>query len=287
MIGRVNKGIAGKFTVFRRENNVSYLCAAKGRLKADGEIYIGDIVEFDEKERVVERVFKRKNFLVRPRVSNIDIAVITLAPVPEPDFFLADRIIVNALATDIEPVICVNKTDCDGGGRLAKRVELNYGEAARIVRVSAAEGGVNALLEIIKGKTVCLAGQSAVGKTSIVNAVLKENAGRVGGLSEKLGRGRHTTRHNEIFATADALIIDTAGFSELNIPLMHPSELPGYYADFAEYAEKCRYKGCAHICEDECAVVSAVENGIICRERYSRYKELYGQLNESWKKRYG
>lgn len=325
MTGRVNKGIGGKFTVFCRENGASYLCAAKGKLKKDGEIFIGDFVEFDERERIITRISARKNFLERPPVSNIDLVVVVVAPSPEPDFLLVDKIIINAIEMDIEPIICVNKIDKIDGIRedktyraaekaacisekndinkpycisentlksseidLIRRVQDNYGEVANIICVSALNNDVKALLDLIEARTVCLAGQSAVGKTSAVNAVLKREIGKIGGLSEKSGRGKHTTRHNEIFLFRDSLLIDTPGFSELNIPLMNPLELSGYYADFTEFATRCKYKGCSHTKEDEseCAVKRAVKDEEICKERYARYLELFDDLTERRKKMY-
>jgi ribosome biogenesis GTPase len=283
LTGRVEKGIAGKFTVCGGGH--TYLCAAKGKLKADGEIYIGDIVAFDEKERIVTKVFKRKNYLVRPYVANIDLIVIVLAPVPEPDFLLSDKMIINAIMMDIEPIICVNKSDL-GDGALALRAEKNYAETVKIIHTSATNGDIAELTAILGNKTVCLAGQSAVGKTSVINALLNKEIGKVGALSEKLQRGKHTTRHSEIFTFEGALIIDTSGFSEFKMPLINPSELTEYYADFTEYGERCRYKGCSHISEDDCAVKDAVSSGAIFKERYDRYVELYRQMKEDWKNRF-
>jgi ribosome biogenesis GTPase len=284
MTGRINKGVAGKYTV-QGKNGEIFLCAAKGKLKADGEIFIGDAVDFDEKDRIITKVFKRKNSLVRPYVANIDMVVIVLANLPEPDFLLADKVIVNAVMMDIEPIICVNKTDLDDGA-LKMRTQNNYGEIARIIYTSAACGDVGELLNAISGKTVCLAGQSAVGKTSVLNALLNCEVGQTGELSEKTKRGKHTTRHSEVFILGDALVIDTAGFSELSIPLINPDELSGYYADFIEYSEKCKYKGCSHTAESDCAVKDAVSEGKIFKERYERYLELYKKLGEEWKNRY-
>jgi ribosome biogenesis GTPase len=289
LLGRVDKGIAGRFTVRARDGGEVFDCAAKGKLKIDGDIYVGDIVEFDARQRIVIRVLKRKNFLTRPYVANVDFAVIVLSPVPEPDFCLADKILIDAVMANIEPVICVNKCDIDGDGEgLRRRVAQNYGDVARIIYTSAITGDISQFLNVAKDKTVCLAGQSAVGKTSILNALLDGRAGKVGDISHKSQRGKHTTRHSEIFAVGGGLVVDTSGFSELNIPQIEPSKLKDYYADFTEYAEVCKYRGCIHVSEsrDECAVKRAAEDGELCAERYSRYVELYKQSEQAWKKRY-
>jgi ribosome biogenesis GTPase len=283
----VYKAVAAQFTVYGYDDGVRYVCAAKGKLKLSGEIYVGDIVEFDTRERIITGMKPRKNSLIRPYVANVDCVIAVVAPLPEPDFLLVDKIVINAIIENLEPIVCVNKTDTDDG-TLAERVEKNYGEVARIVYVSAVKNEIGELIEVIRDKVVCLAGQSAAGKTSLVNVLTRSEAGEVGSMSEKLSRGRHTTRKNEVFTAYGALIIDTSGFSELNLPVENPNGLKDYYADFSEYAEECKYKGCMHLLESEadCGVKRAVINGRICNERYERYAELYREVNDAWKKRF-
>lgn len=240
-----------------------------------------------DKEGIIESVQPRKTQLVRPFVSNMDAIVIVLAPLPKPDMLLVDKLIIGASENGITPIICVNKADMIGADKIAQEVAEDYKDIAEISVISTQTyQGVGALMEKISGKFVCLAGQSAVGKSSLINCILGEDKMKTGGLS-KYDRGRNTTRHIEIITLGDGTkIADTCGFNKLELPLFDPSNLSEYYADFDEYAQKCKFRGCNHYKEEDCAVKRAVEDGKIALGRYDRYLKLFTHVEKRWNRRF-
>lgn len=285
--GQVMKGYGGIFYVDTGERVVE--CNGRGRIKLNGEIYTGDYVDievFKNGKGVINSIYPRSNNLVRPYVSNIDTIIICIAPQPKPDYLLVDKLLIGCIKENIEGIICVNKADISDDN-FRREVTDNYEGLADIVFVSASDGtGLNELRGKIKGKFVAFSGQSAVGKSSIINALEDMNL-EVGELSRKTQRGKHTTRYIEIFRLEDGTkIADTCGFSVLELPLMRPDELSEYFLDFVEVSTKCRFKGCNHIEEPECAVKEAVRNGQLSTDRYDRYVKLYKDLEERWRKRY-
>ncbi len=288
--GQIIKGVAGKYSVKTKDGEI-LRCFARGRLRKDGELYVGDEVEveIEKSECVIKNVLPRKSMLIRPYVSNIDGIVIVLSPVPKPDFELVDKLIISCLQQQIDSVICVNKCDTDGAAALYSAIVKEYSTVTTVLLASAEDGtGINELRNIIKGRYYCLAGQSAVGKSSLVNALFNDKVMEVGEVGEKSGRGRHTTRHIEIFEFEDGTrIADTCGFSRFEIPLFDPMFLSGYYIDFDKYRDNCKFRGCTHTVEECCGVKEAVALGQIPRERYERYLKLYQEFNQRWEKRYG
>lgn len=286
--GQVIKGIAGMYYVKTKEFGV-VKCFPRGKLKENGGIFIGDIVDVViDKEGIIESVHPRKSQLVRPYVSNIDGIVIVLAPIPKPDMMLVDKLIIGAIEQDINPIICVNKADLEGCDEVVTGVVNDYDSLAEIIVISTqTKQGVDLLLEKIAGKYYCLAGQSAVGKSSLINCIFNQTKMAVGELSAKGERGQNTTRHIEILELADGTrIADTCGFNMLEMPLCDPSRLASYYVDFDKFKEDCRYRGCCHNMETDCGVKRAVENGLISKERYDRYIKLYKDIKSKWDKRY-
>lgn len=286
--GIVIKGVTSKYDV-EAENNI-YTVTARGRLKKEGAIRVGDYVNMSEENDgyVIEGVLPRKNALIRPYVANVDICFIVIAPVPAPDFMLVDKIIINAVDNKIKPVLVLNKEDLTDKAFNDMIID-DYTGIVDILITSAKTGeGIDRLLACTKGKTACLAGQSAVGKSSLLNAILGGDFLKTGGLSVKIERGRHTTRQSEIIKSGDAYIIDTCGFSMLEFPLgFNPSELKYYYTEYNDYAENCKFRGdCTHINEPECMVKKAVADGRLSKNRYERYCKLYDELSEQWRKRY-
>lgn len=285
--GQVVKGYGGIYYVDMGDKVVE--CNGRGRIKLTGEIYVGDYVEvemFKNGKGAISSILPRVNNLVRPYVANIDSIIICIAPIPKPDYLLVDKLLIGCVKDGIEPIICINKADI-ADGEFFEEVEKNYNTLATIVKVSAATGeGIDSLCKLIGGKFVAFSGQSAVGKSSIINAITDADI-KVGELSKKTQRGKHTTRYIEIFKLGnDTRIADTCGFSVLELPLMRPDELSEYFLDFVEVSERCRFKGCNHISEPDCAVKRAVESGELSEERYNRYVKLYNDLEERWRKRY-
>lgn len=283
--GTVTSIVANRYTV--KCGNKEYTAYARGKLRRDGDIYVGDkvAVVFERGEAVIDAVKPRTNSLVRPYVANVDAALIVIAKEPEPDMLLVDKIIVNCYVEGIKPVICYNKCELAGEGEIAKLLEP-YRSFMDCIEVSAEEKrGFGDLAAFVEGKTVCLAGQSAVGKTSLLNALLDLNL-KTDGLSRKVKRGKNTTRHVEIYEALGGNIMDTCGFSMLTLVDLKPEELTYYYEDFIKYQDECRYRGCTHTEEPDCAVKKAVAEEALDKGRYMRYLEIYGELKENRRKLY-
>lgn len=263
----------------------------KGRKKLkEDRLYVGDFVEFDEEQRVIERVLKRKNFLIRPPLANVSQALIVIAPVPKPDFMLIDKLLIKFFSLNIKPVIIINKIDICATG-LINEVTSQYGGICDIELLSALDFNSTStiLLPILSGKFSILTGQSAVGKTSIMRCLLPEVDLEVGGIS-KIGRGRNTTRHSEIFVLDNgALVADTPGFTALELNEFTHEDIIDNYPEFKKFSPKCKFNNCNHISESEsmCAVKRAVKENEINKERYERYEKLYKIASEKEKELYG
>ena len=275
MKGRVTKILSSSYSV--AAGGRVYECRGRKKLKKDGDIYVGDFVEIEESHKdswTIESIYPRRNRLIRPYVANVDLAIIVVAPFPEPDLVLLDKIICNCLMNGIRPLICYNKTDIEGGETL-DTLEKEYA-GFEMVKVSALGGaGIDELRGKMQGSVTCLAGQSAVGKTSIMNALTGENA-ETGGLS-RIMRGKNTTRHIECFDLGgDTLLMDTCGFSLFELDIKE-EELRLCYDEF-ENVGKCRFTSCRHVSEPDCAVKQAVIEGKIPKGRYERYKIIYEEL---------
>ncbi len=279
--GRVVKAVASKFWV-DADGGVK-MCFARKKLKSDGAIYVGDSVGIarDRDAYVIETVYPRSNALVRPYVANVDVCLIVLAPEPAPDFLLADKVIVNCLAEGITPVLVWNKCD------LEKAELAEYNNVCERVVCSAETGeGIDALAALIQGKTACFAGQSAVGKSSVINALLASPVMQVGELAKKIKRGRHTTRRAEILPLGGGTyLVDTCGFSMLDAVDMPPEELRLYYDDMERFRKECRFNTCIHIDEPDCAVKAHIGDGVSAG-RYERYKLIYNELDDRRKNKY-
>ncbi|MBE7082250.1 MAG: ribosome small subunit-dependent GTPase A [Clostridiales bacterium] len=290
MTGLVYKKVANNFWVKTLAQD--FCCIARGNLKADG-VFVGDSVEIDTSNNpvTIEKINKRKNIFVRPPLANLDALVIVIAEVPAPDFMIVDKLILFSLCYGVEPIIVVNKIDLNKG--LCEKVKKVYENVVEnIIFTNAKTGeGLDNLKQALKGKLSAFAGQSAVGKSALVNSILKKHASQVGELSIKIERGKNTTRHCEIFFEDDIYITDTAGFTSLDEKLLPIAyyELPYYYPDFVKVMEGCKYKSCVHFNEkqEECAVKRAVLDGLIDKDRFLRYKEIYKILNQKWVRTHG
>lgn len=279
--GRVIKAVASKFFVDTSDG--VKVCFARKRLKNDGLIYVGDFVTVakDRDSFVIEEVAPRKNRLIRPYVSNVDVCFIVIAPEPEPDFLLVDKIIVNCLEQRITPILVKNKCD------FAKIDSSEYSSVVDIIECSAQTGErISDLVRMAKGKTACFAGQSAVGKSSILNAILDSDELEVGELTRKIKRGKNTTRKTEIFYVGeDTYFVDTCGFSMLDAVDVEPESLRLYFDEFELFRRDCRFNTCTHTDEPDCAVKSHVGKEI-GEGRYQRYKALYAELVERRENKY-
>lgn len=279
--GRVIKAVSSRF--FVDVGGDVKVCYARKKLKADGDIYVGDVVEI-AKERdshVIERVFPRKNSLIRPYIANIDVCFIVIAPEPQPDFMLVDKVIVNCLIQGVEPVLVKNKRD------IGDIDATEYASVLDIVECSAESGeGIDKLAALAKGRTACLAGQSAVGKSSLINALLDAPVLEVGELAKKIKRGKNTTRRTEILSLGeDTYLVDTCGFSMLEAVDIRPEELRLYYDDMERFRGSCRFNMCTHTAEPDCAVRAEVGRGV-GKGRYERYLAIFAELQKRLDERF-
>lgn len=278
--GIIIKALSGFYYV-QTENGILE-CKARGRFRLDGTSpLVGDRVQCsldaNGKGRI-DKVEDRKNWFVRPAVANIDALVFVAAntnPVTDP--FLIDRVSVIAAEAGCELVICVNKVDIDRGDTL---YDIFSKAGFPVIRTSAETGeGVNTLLEVLRGKVCAFTGNSGVGKSSILNVLLPGLHIETGEVSEKLGRGRHTTRHVELYALGEnTYIADTPGFASFDIEMMQTiskEQLQYDFIEFAPYIGSCRFNDCAHLKEPGCAVTAALAEGKIGKSRYSSYVKLY------------
>ena len=290
MFGRIIKGIGGFYYV--HTDNGLYTCKAKGLFRHDNmKPLVGDYVDIDiipDEDMVgnVTRIYDRRNTLIRPNVSNVDQALIIFALAsPEPNFVTLDKMILQyRMAFPV--IICFNKDDL-ADKALVQSIVSDYRDCGcRTYVTSVRENeGIDRLKDALSGMTTTVAGPSGVGKSSLINILVGDDRMETGHISEKLERGRHTTRHSEIIPLwDDTYIIDTPGFGAFELFDMTADELPGYYNEFAKY-KPCRFTPCSHTHEPDCAVKSAAEHGQLSRRRYDNYVYIYNELTKL--RRYG
>ena len=261
-------------------------CRARGRFRRDGLTpLVGDrvyVAQCPDGTGTIDSVMPRKNAFYRPAVANVDYLIMLLsAALPVTDPYLADRVTVRCEKNRCGVLLVINKCDLDPGDRLREIYEsTGYG----VFPVSAKTGeGMDALLDAISGKVCCFTGNSGVGKSSLINAIAPELAIPTGEVSQKLGRGRHTTRHVELFDIGNGtLLADTPGFAsfgdETETPIF-PEELAGLFPEFGPYLGRCRFDDCTHRAEPGCALRRAAERGDVHPSRYGSYLRLYEEAS--------
>lgn len=291
MEGKIIKGIAGFYYVYA-ENSGLYECKAKGIFRNQKiKPLVGDnvkieVIDEEEKKGNITDILERKNELIRPAVTNVDQAlVIFAASDPAPNFNLLDRFLILMKRQQVDTIICFNKKDIITDKELLLLEETYEKCGYGVIFTSTyTDDGITTLRELLKNKTTVLAGPSGVGKSSIINTIQPEANMETGGISEKIKRGKHTTRHSElIFLEENTFIMDTPGFSSLYITNMEKEELKEYFVEFSSYADECRFQGCVHINEPGCAVKEALKEERISRVRYENYKDLYEELKNKRK----
>ena len=289
--GQIVKALAGFYYV--DTGSSTYQCRARGIFKKEGLTpLVGDYVRIvvqDEEEGVVDEVLPRKNEFIRPPVSNVDIFVVTVAAAsPDPSLEVTDKLLVAAEAAHADACVCINKDDLSPAA--ARRVAEVYKGIYKAVIMSAQTGeGVPKLKELISGKSAAFAGASGVGKTSLIALLTGEGSLEIKDVSAKTGRGRHTTRHVEIFKLPDGTkVYDTPGFTSFEAvlaPGMTEERIDMLFPEFLEYLGKCKFQNCRHEHEPVCAVRDALDSGRIKKTRYESYIKLLAAADEIAEKR--
>ena len=283
--GRIEKALSGFYYV--NTGGETLQCRARGKFRREGlSPLVGDWVQVRELgngEGFVEAVEERRNQFARPAAANIDqLVILASAAIPVTEPYLIDRIASIAALKGCQVLLCLNKCDLDSADEL---YDIYSRSAIPVLRVSAVTGqGLDALREAIRGKLSAFTGNSGVGKSSVLNALLPSLALPVGEVSKALGRGRHTTRHVELFSLGeDTYIIDTPGFSSFDtaeMDLALKQHLPDTFPEFAPYVGDCRFTGCTHTKEKGCRVLQAVKDGLIPASRHRSYVRLYDELKD-------
>ncbi len=290
MQGRIIKGIAGFYYVHTQTDAV-YECKAKGVFRNKkikplvGDYVILEVLDEEKKKGNITDIQPRSNELIRPAASNVDQAIIIFAVKnPEPNFNLLDKFLLMMDYQNVPTTICFNKSDLIDGEEQKRLSQMYEKSGCKVLFTSFYNAvGIEQVHKILEHKTTILAGPSGVGKSTLTNAILPEAKMETGGVS-KIGRGRHTTRHSEIFHVADdTYICDTPGFTSLNIPQMEKEDVRLYFPEFEPYEGKCRFNGCVHISEPDCKVKEALEQGKISQRRYESYQEIFQECKEQKK----
>ncbi|MBO5483644.1 MAG: ribosome small subunit-dependent GTPase A [Lachnospiraceae bacterium] len=295
MQGKIIRGIGGFYYVHISHGEIGqekaegiYECKAKGIFRNQNiKPLVGDNVEIeilDLEKRLgsIIRILSRKNALIRPAVANVDQAVVVFAlSYPKPNLNLLDRFLLMMKTQGVPTVICFNKCD-DQKKAVAENLAGNYdGSGSMVIQTSTVTGeGMDLFREVLTGRTTVLAGPSGVGKSSVMNTLFPEAKMETGDISGKIKRGKHTTRHSELFSLGrDTYIMDTPGFTSLRLPDLEKEEIKDYYPEFDPFREHCRFLGCMHINEPDCSVKDALEQGKISESRYENYKQFYEEIS--------
>ena len=292
MTGKILKGIAGFYYVHAADGKL-YECRAKGIFRNKNvKPLVGDDVDIsilDETELKgnIDKILPRKNALIRPSVANVDQALVLFSVTqPEPNLNLLDRFLVMMEVQEVPVNICFNKIDLTGDERQMELAAIYEKAGYPVYFTSTCEKqGISEIKDLVQGKTTVLAGPSGVGKSTLTNLLYPKAEMETGTISEKIQRGKHTTRHSELFGIGqDTYMMDTPGVSSMYIEDMECGCLKDYFPEFEAYEENCKFLGCVHIGEKVCGVKEAVSEGKISQNRYDNYRLLYQELKE--KRRY-
>lgn len=285
--GIIVKGIGGFYYVAVPSG--IYECTARGIFRKEditplpGDKVLISVIDEAKKNGCIDEILPRKSLLTRPAVANVDQVIITVAvKLPDPDFLLVDKLLISAEKEGLNIALCINKIDLDEEGKHKEIVKAYSKTNYKLVLTSSKTGeGFDKLRKLLSGRINVLAGQSGVGKSTILNRLMNAKIMETGSVSNKIKRGRHTTRHAELIQLGKGgYIVDTPGFSSLQLSDIPSEELQIYYPEFSEYIGKCRFHGCSHIAEPDCSVKAALNEGVIDAGRYSRYSQLYSELKQ-------
>lgn len=269
MEGRIIKNISNDYVV--KVDNKLYTCKPRGKFRISNLTpLVGDIVEIDNNNNYIIDIKKRKNSLIRPSVSNIDKAIIVTSVKPKLDTNLLDKLLVLTMYNNIEPVICFTKLDLLNLEEL-KEINnvINYYDSIGYVTVKNTE--INKIKSILKNNLSVFVGQSGAGKSSLLNKLDSKLELKTNEISKALGRGKHTTRHVELFEVCEGLVVDTPGFSSLDLSSLSNMDIRDNMKEMFDNLDKCKYRDCMHYKEDGCYVKSLVNNNVIMKSRYDNY----------------
>jgi ribosome biogenesis GTPase / thiamine phosphate phosphatase len=283
--GIIIKGIGGFYYV-KAENGI-YECKARGIFRKDetiplpGDRVIISVIEEEKKIGSLDEIMPRESHLIRPAVANVNqIAVVLAIKSPSPDFMLLDKLLITAESERLHVIICINKIDLCENLELEKILKAYNKTGYKIISLSSKKDyGFDELRAALDKRITVFAGQSGVGKSTILNRIMNYQVMQTGKVSEKIKRGKHTTRHAELVElVSGGYVVDTPGFSSFELMELNHENLELYYPEFDAYLNKCRFTGCSHISEPSCSIKEALSNGDISAERYQRYVELYNFL---------
>lgn len=269
MEGRIIKNISNDYVV--KIDNELYTCKPRGKFRISNLTpLVGDIVEIDNNNNYIIDIKKRKNSLIRPSVSNIDKAIIVTSVKPKLDTNLLDKLLVLTMYNNIEPVICFTKLDLLNPEEL-KEINsiINYYESIGYVTVKNTE--IDKIKSILKNNLSVFVGQSGAGKSSLLNKLDSKLELKTNEISKALGRGKHTTRHVELFEVCEGLVVDTPGFSSLDLSSLSNMDIRDNMKEMFDNLDKCKYRDCMHYKEDGCYVKSLVDDNVILKSRYDNY----------------
>lgn len=292
MKGKIIKGIAGFYYVHVAGIG-TYECKAKGGFRNQNiKPLVGDNVEIDivDEEKLLGNIvgiLPRSSQMIRPAVANVDKALLVFAiSSPAPNLRLLDSFLVMMEGYELPTIICFNKIDEAQQPELPRLADIYRKSGCRVIFTSTVTGeGIRELKEMLIGHTTALAGPSGVGKSSILNALVENVHMETGSISDKIGRGKHTTRHSEVFVFEDdSYILDTPGFTSLSVMVDDKEKLRFYIPEFEMYEGSCRFAGCVHVNEPDCAVKKAVAEGMINQLRYDSYVDMYHELENTRKR---
>ena len=291
--GTIVRGRGGFYTV-REDGGDEFVLRAKKKFRRLGmSPLVGDRILFtpgekEDEDGWVEEILPRRSQCLRPPVANVTLLCIVISPSPAPDWLLVDKLLIFARKQELRPLLILNKLDLPGAEDiLAEAREAYRGAEAELLTVSALDAeGLNPLRHRLQGEMCCFSGQSGVGKSTLLNALFGLNQ-ETGAISRKIQRGKNTTRHAELFTFGDIQVIDTPGFSLLEMDeVFDPVLLKDYYPEFAPYLGSCRFSPCYHGREPGCAVTAAAKDGKIDEKRLARYRQLLEDCRQAWRERY-
>ena len=283
--GIIKKGIGGFYYV-EAADGIIYECKARGVFRKEKITPLaGDKVEIsvdENNKNSIEKIYERHNFFKRPPIANVDkLVIVSSVCDPRPNLLIIDRLTAVAVFKDVEPIIVFTKDDLQS---TSEYIDIYNKVGFRTFAVSNKTGeGVEAVKKAVMGGTSVFTGNSGVGKSSLINRMYPHLSLETGEISKKLGRGRHTTRHVELFKTECGYIADTPGFSSLDFEtndLIKKDELASCFPDFSDYTDQCKFSTCAHINDKGCRLVEAVNDGVVAPSRHESYVTMYNEVKD-------